>query len=67
MPSPKELVRQRLRAKQVRRQQLVRGRNVRTRSALRTFIKRAEVAIDSGDSEASDSHKVGWMLLDVRV
>ena len=53
MPSPKELVRQRQRAKQVRRQQLVRGRNVRTRSALRTFIRHAEVAIESGDSEAA--------------
>ncbi len=55
MPSPKELVRHRRRAKQVRRQKFLRARNVRARSAVRTSVRRAEAAIDAGDVEAAGS------------
>lgn len=55
MPSPKETVRHRRRAKQVRRQKFLRARNVRARSAVRTSVRRAEAAIDAGDVEAAGS------------
>lgn len=55
MPSPKELVRQHRRAKEVRRQRFLRARNVSTRSEVRTFVKRAREAIESGDANAAQA------------
>ena len=39
----------------MRRQRFLRARNVRTRSAVRTFVKRAREAIASGDADAAQS------------
>ena len=55
MPSPKEAQRQRKRRKQVRRQAFLRARSARSRSAVRTYVKRARAAIDSGDAENAES------------
>ncbi|MDE2868493.1 MAG: 30S ribosomal protein S20 [Chloroflexota bacterium] len=55
MPSPKEVVRQHRRAKQVRRQRFLRARNVSARSSVRTFVRRAREAIEAGDSEAAEA------------
>ncbi len=55
MPSPKELVRHQRRAKEVRRQRFLRARNVSTRSAVRTFVRHARAAIESGDSDAAEA------------
>jgi small subunit ribosomal protein S20 len=55
VPSPKELVRQHRRAKDVRRQRFLRARNVSARSAVRTFVKRAREAIESGDSDSAET------------
>ena len=55
MPSPKELVRQHRRAKVVRRQRFLRARNVSARSSVRTFVKRARDAIESGDADAAQA------------
>ena len=53
MPSPKEVTRQHRRAKEVRRQRFLRARNVSTRSTVRTFVRRAREAIESGDADAA--------------
>ncbi len=37
----------------MRRQRFLRARNVSTRSAVRTFVRQAREAIDSGDTEAA--------------
>ncbi len=55
MPSPKEVIRHQRRAKNVRRQRFLRARNVSTRSAVRTFVRRARTAIESGDTEAAEA------------
>ena len=55
MPSPREIVRQQRRAKGVRRQRFLRARNVSTRSAVRTFVRQARAAIESGDSDAAEA------------
>jgi len=55
VPSPKEVVRQQRRVKQVRRQRFLRARNVSARSAVRTFVRRAREAIEAGDSEAAEA------------
>ena len=55
MPSPKEVVRQHRRAKVVRRQRILRARNVSVRSSVRTFVRRAREAIEAGDSEAAEA------------
>ena len=39
----------------MRRQRFLRARNVRTRSAVRTFVKRAREAIASGDADAAQA------------
>ena len=55
MPSPKELTRHHRRAKEVRRQRFLRARNVSARSTVRTFVRRARDAIESGDSDAAEA------------
>ena len=49
MPSPKEFKRQAKRRKQVRHQRLARARNVSARSGIRTSLRRAREAIESGE------------------
>ncbi|MDE2767365.1 MAG: 30S ribosomal protein S20 [Chloroflexota bacterium] len=55
MPSPKEIVRQQRRAKEVRRQRFLRARNVSARSTVRTFVRRAREAIEAGDTDAAEA------------
>ncbi|MCY3747951.1 MAG: 30S ribosomal protein S20 [Chloroflexi bacterium] len=39
----------------MRRQRLLRARNVSARSSVRTFVRRAREAIEAGDSEAAEA------------
>ncbi len=64
MPAPKELKRQRARAKGVRREQFRRTRNASVRSAVRRLVRRARTAIDEGDAAAGEAVRAAQAALD---